>query len=282
MTGFMSLMRGIHWEDAGTVIGNGLNIAINSILLFLNNLDMHEIGNEIGRLFTSAVGTVNWRGLGDIIGKGFMQSWNFFLGFIEKLDPVNLANDFTNLFVGIAESIKPETIGTTIGMTIEKFALFIKNALGDKSKWETIGQGIVDLINSIFSEIKGEDCAEAINAVTEGIITSAQKILTDEKLRNNVSTFFKSFLKTIDFKSIFILSIPFIVNAIIGSNIGAAIATAMLAGLVTKLSFGLTHLNLMPGLGTVTKSANGAIGNDGKISYGKFATNLVTNTVTDK
>lgn len=200
-TAFNSMVSGIDFDLMGRLLGAGINTAVNTLNLLLEDggIDFSGIGAKLSQLLKGAIKEIDWTGLGNLIGNSFMASWKMLSGFvkdmskkdgagitgwgklgtaigkalngaIKKIDMNTIADALSGLLNGAFESLKSFTetfnwddLATKIRDGIAKF---IK-----ETNWKENGQALGDFISHLCTALKDSLTTDTFYEFGQGVGT---------------------------------------------------------------------------------------------------------------
>ena len=176
--GFIGLFKNINWKNIYALADElGRNLAI-----YLNNLFTPELFSEAGRTLANSLNTVfhfldnfghtfEWEQFGKSLSEGLAS----FISNIHWEEALSAAKEWgtgiataLNSFIESGDENKWREVGRTIGNAV-KTGLIAVISLTSEIHWDEVGQAVSDVINGALDNISGEDVAEAINGLVEGL-----------------------------------------------------------------------------------------------------------------
>ena len=176
--GFIGLFKNINWTNIYALADElGRNLAI-----YLNNLFTPELFSEAGRTLANSLNTVfhfldnfgqkfEWEQFGKSLSEGLAS----FIGNIRWEEALSAAKEWgtgiataLNSFIESGDENKWREVGRTVGNAV-KTGIIAVISLTDEIHWDEVGHAVSDVINGALDNISGEDVAEAINGLVEGL-----------------------------------------------------------------------------------------------------------------
>lgn len=168
----------INWDDIGTALGAGFNLALEFLVNAVLTFDFLALGANLATMVNNAVEQINWYDLGQLLFKKMSMMWETAAGFLLNLDMPLLAQSASHVVMGYLDAAS-ETISNIdwAGLVHQAFEFirnvdwwglicslfkFVSSLLS--SAWEIILTVLFELVISIFDVVDG-----AIETVSEWI-----------------------------------------------------------------------------------------------------------------
>lgn len=135
------------WVDLGVLIGEGLNTAIYSAIVFLQGLNFSLIGTSIGTAISTSLKTFDWSALGKSIGKGINSAVDFAFNLIKQIDASQLALNLLDTISNAIRTINWFQIGAIIATGFSKVFEFVNTFIANFD--------IIGMVSSLFQFLLG-------------------------------------------------------------------------------------------------------------------------------
>ena len=203
-TSFNSFIDELHFDDIGTLIGEGIDVIISSVNRLMEGIDWQRIGEQFASGVNALVAAVPWEEIGKFFANKLNAIWNIAEGFasnfkwgklgeslarganafVEQIDFDSLVNFVSNGLNGIADAITD----------------FIKNF-----HWLDFAEKLANGVNDLFSKIDFEKIAEAMTLGLNKIVAAIDKFIKDfhwSELGEKFADWANKLLEKVDFYAI--------------------------------------------------------------------------------
>lgn len=188
---FNGFVREFDWAGLGTIIGNGITLALNFIDAFLFKFDWLQLGNKLSELLNGVVDAVDFELLGKTLGDYFRAKIELLLGIVEKFEWGELGTKFSKGFKSFLKSIPWKDLGSLLAKSFNGVVQFIKKA-AEEYEWGTLGRNIATFLNTAIDEADFSEAGETLNTVISGILEELKTFLRNfdwQGLGNNIGEF---------------------------------------------------------------------------------------------
>ncbi|MCM1220610.1 MAG: hypothetical protein NC548_39595 [Lachnospiraceae bacterium] len=170
------LVAGLDWSGLGTIIGNGITLALGMLNTFLEVFDFNALGSALGTGLMGIVNAVDWELLGTTIGNWFKAKIEFGLGFIDSIEWSTLGAKLATGLNSIVATVPWEELGLLLAGYVNSFfgiiQGFVENfdfvALG-----VSLGTGVMTMLNSV----NWLECGATLGALFNGVIDTIRTYL---------------------------------------------------------------------------------------------------------
>lgn len=176
--GFNSFIKNINWESLGDTIAQGLNSALNIILLVVTEFDWPEIASALARSLNGLVSGFDWGKLGETLSEGFITALKSIRSAITTFDWLELGKGIAD---GINEIDWVEVFHQAAGALSDGVVALLDLCIGfaENLDWGKLGS---DLWDSIIGVLTGIDWSGIVskafqlmgNAVGGGVTLIAE------------------------------------------------------------------------------------------------------------
>lgn len=170
------LVSGLNWEGLGTIIGNGITLALGALNTFLTTFDFTELGVALGNGLNGIVNAVDWELLGQTIGNFFMAKVRALAGFFETFDWVTLGTNLATGFMALLDTIKWDEMGSQLASQWNGIIDGVR-AFWATYEWGTLGSDLAQYFSTAVREINWHNLGAAVSETLRGLLREVTNFL---------------------------------------------------------------------------------------------------------
>lgn len=170
------LVAGLNWEGLGTIIGNGITIALNGINTFLEEFNWNVLGAQLARGLNGIIESVDWPLLGETLGNLFMAKVQELQGFFDIFEWSTLGTSLGDALLSLLDTIKWDEVGKMLSSGINGVMDSIL-AFFEKYEWGTIGDSLVEGLNTSIKTLKWANVGKTISNTMRALLREAINFL---------------------------------------------------------------------------------------------------------
>lgn len=170
------LVSGFNWEGLGTIIGNGITLALGAANTFLTTFDFTQFGASLATGLNGIVNAVDWELLGETIGNFFMAKVRALTGFFETFDWVNLGTSLANGFMSLLSTIQWDEMGSMVAAKWNGIIDGIR-AFWATYEWGTLGSSLAEYFSVAVREINWHNLGAAVSETLRGLLREVTNFL---------------------------------------------------------------------------------------------------------
>lgn len=140
------------WSGLGTIIGNGLNIALNTANLWLTSFDFTKFGASLAAGLNSMIATVDWDLFGTTLANWIMSKINAINGFLVEFDWASFGVSLGNGLLALINGVDWAQVGMVLVNSVNGLIDGIRNFFA-AYEWGTLGASLAEFFSTAFREI---------------------------------------------------------------------------------------------------------------------------------
>ena len=173
--GINSLTSSIKWKLLGNLLAMGFNMLVLKVKGFITNLDLESIKASVTEGLNGLLDGVNWETLGETVGLGIGKITDAIASLPAEVKKATggmgfrLAVAMNSMINQIPWKLIGQHLGSSFKSILEDLSTFITDV-----NWQTVGQGIGDLLTNIDWNGILSGMATAVAAATDGGLAMAR------------------------------------------------------------------------------------------------------------
>lgn len=233
LNGFVA---GFNWEGLGTIIGNGITLALGMANTFLTTFDFKQFGVSIGNLLNGVMAAVNWDLLGETMGNLVMAQVRKLSGFFATFKWAELGSNLGKAFMRMLNTINWEELGQLAALKWNSIIDAIR-AFWATYEWGTLGSKLALYFSTAVREINWHNLGAAFSATLRGLLRDVTNFL-GELDWFSIGKAITEFILAIDWLGLLtdlVVAVITILGAVVRSLLG------MIVGIFTGVGLDVTE-----------------------------------------
>lgn len=170
------LVKGFDWAGLGTIIGNGIVLALGMLDTFLITFNWRQLGQKLASGFNGIIYSIDWTLLGKTIGDRFMSTIRGLTGFFEEFDWIALGAGLGKGFKSLILAIKWDELGHLIVVGLNGLIDTV-GAFFAEYEWGTLGSKLAQFFSVVFKELNWRNLGSTISKVLRGLMLEIETFL---------------------------------------------------------------------------------------------------------
>lgn len=173
LNGFVSEFN---WEGLGTIIGQGITLALGMINTFLSAFNWTSLGSGLAAGLNGIIAAVDWNLLGETIGNYFMAKVRGLTGFFETFDWATLGTSLASGFISLLNTVQWDEMGHQVAAKWNGIIEGIR-AFWATYEWGTLGSDLAKYFSTIFQQINWHNLGDAVSKTLRGLLREITNFL---------------------------------------------------------------------------------------------------------
>lgn len=149
----MAALKNGQWYEAGEIIANGINDALDSIPWTSIQKKAESLGTNVAKFLNGGIENLNWELLGTTIGNAIQTAIDYAYGFAMEFNFKKFGEGLADELNGVFKAIKWDKLAKTLGYGFKGVIDSIGSFLGEVN-WKAIGEDVREfLVNIPWGEI---------------------------------------------------------------------------------------------------------------------------------
>lgn len=170
------IVKGLNWEGLGTIIGNGVTLALGVLNTFLTTFKFDQLGEKLALGLKGIIDAVNWELLGETLGNLFMAKVRLLSAFFDKFEWATLGTNLGNGFMKLLDTIKWDEMGQKVANLWNGIIDGIR-AFWSTYEWGTLGSDLAKYFNTAVREINWHNLGAAVSETLRGLLREVTNFL---------------------------------------------------------------------------------------------------------
>lgn len=170
------LVKGFNWEGLGTIIGNGITLALGVLDTFLTTFDFGQLGSSLALGLNGIVNAVDWELLGRTLGNLFMAKIRFLSNFFSEFDWVTLGTNLATGLMSLLDTVKWDELGQKMANQWNGIIDGIR-AFWATYEWGTLGSDLAKYFSTAVREINWYNLGAAVSETLQGLLREVTNFL---------------------------------------------------------------------------------------------------------
>lgn len=170
------LVGGFNWEGLGTIIGNGITLALGAVNTFVSTFDFSQLGTSLAAGLNGVIASINWDLLGETLGNLFMVKVRMLSGFFDEFDWSALGTSLATGFMKLLDTVKWDEMGQNVAKQWNGIFDGIR-AFWATYEWGTLGSDLAQYFSTAVREINWHNLGVAVSETLRGLLREVTNFL---------------------------------------------------------------------------------------------------------
>lgn len=170
------LVEGFNWEGLGTIIGNGITLALGAVNTFVSTFNFSQLGTSLAAGLNGVIASINWDLLGETLGNLFMVKVRMLSGFFDEFDWATLGTSLATGFMKLLDTIKWDEMGQNVAKQWNGVVDGIR-AFWATYEWGTLGSDLAKYFSTAIREINWHNLGVAFSDTLRGLFREVTNFL---------------------------------------------------------------------------------------------------------
>ena len=264
-TAFNSFIDELHFDDIGTLIGEGIDVIISSVNRLIEGIDWKRIGEQFASGANSLVTAVPWEEIGEFFANKLNAIWNIAEGFASNFEWGKLGESLARGANAFVEQIDFDSLVNFVSNGLNGIADAIKDFVNN-FHWLDFAEKLAKGANDLLSKIDFEKIAETMALGLNKIVAAIDKLIKDfhwSELGEKFADWANKLLEKVDFYAIgktmadglngITLAVSSFINKFKWDLLGNKLAD-WANGLVDNIDFNLIATTIADGLNGISET----------------------------
>ena len=264
-TSFNSFIDELHFDDIGTLIGEGIDVIISSVNRLMEGIDWQRIGEQFASGANALVAAVPWEEIGKFFANKLNAIWNIAEGFASNFEWGKLGESLARGANAFVEQIDFDSLVNFVANGLNGIADAIKDFVNN-FHWLDFAEKLANGANDLLSKIDFEKIAEAMALGLNKIVAAIDKLIKDfhwSELGEKFADWANKLLEKVDFYAIgktmadglngITLAVSSFINKFKWDLLGNKLAD-WANGLVDNIDFNLIATTIADGLNGISET----------------------------